>query len=1297
MDTSSLEAAVSLPEMMVGEASDLDVLEEAHQLFYGNSGEATSLSSFDEDLMLASHPTRDNGMVGYLEAGGRHSSSNGNGSMSIGSVGGGTISAEVRNANITSMYCKRSSPVNVNMLNHIYAPGLPLPRRLTESVQRLVKPLPTTETALPPVRACKSPGASSSRHSTNGSTSPGRASQGGARSPGASLSSARVLSFDKAPVGPSNNMAVLPSNMARGSYHPAQYSEHSGCDLNSMHSSSLKTGVAPHLHSANPSTAVAVPNAQSYAPASTCFSQQPSTSGISTQSHGGFPQVMGPCVQTPWSGPHNPVPGAGGRLQPPPPPLVSSTSATLTTQVHPPSTSTPHLYHHHASGKNSAMSHPASHIPQLLPLSTSAFHPATTASVVVTTSSVHGLLASMTSSEQVPEVSLVSSQTTITTTGGSISSSPSHPLPPPPVLVQRASSPSVPVCINSQSGSLDWGVTSEDSPTQASSFALSHSLSSASLIKETSPHAASSVTTIAVPVTATASTACVSGVEGLQAAVLTSASVVTVSAVGTLASTVPFTTSDGALGTAGVALFTSVNPNLASDSPSTVTVYVEKNPTQTVDSQPTSIEHFYSSAHTQAAEGRSHGSKISEGHDTVACAELVREPGHGNGQGVGSLTAARVMSSISGQEASITTADFSNLPWSHPSSANQSHDLHYVASEHASNLHHNLDNTLDASAPDGPATKVQDSNNVEDMCKVLVTSSHSVPAVDSCTTACNSGISTNNVAVSIAELASGDTHSASDLPSSTTAAVDACTTVTSRAHGLLKHVHSDAVGTNVHVGTIASAQESSVANIHLGPAPSAQNVPSTSTRQGTDDTGHSGLLTNMHRSSLAAADNFQVNNTASSSVSTAFVTSEHIGSVATTQTTLEVTSAMAKNLVPHAGASVAHINSEDSASLELGPEMVVVPDITKNHVSLVALAQKAAAQAIALKNQELKNLEPDRLACAVTSIHLKVSAAQSSPAAELSSVVVPDVCNTGDAGKEAYVDGEGSWGQVVGVGSNEGLVASTQPPVLSLSSAATPMPEEVENSSCPPAENPHSRPPLLHPAPLLSSAPTIVPSATPPPPSLTPVLQEFGKKDPHVPSGTSQSSKPDGAPSDVAMTAKQGDREAVGSMSDSLEEASTKTRRITRKRRSTQSESDSGEPAPKLNSVEPEASVTAPGSGIVTKQATESGKAIVWDQPPRLSREGKKSSGSSGFSGDEKDKASSKTSSNNDAAHHHHFERNIIEATPEEIAKKNAASSAGRRRAFYAYVLEKSLGQCKYTSVFFFKGWNNEEKCIHER
>ena len=98
--------------------------------------------------------------------------------------------------NITSMYSKRSgsSPVNVNMLNHIYAPGLPLPRRLTESVQRLVKPLPASETSVPSLRHCKSPGSGSSpRGSGITTTAPtGRSSSrpshhSGARSPGASM------------------------------------------------------------------------------------------------------------------------------------------------------------------------------------------------------------------------------------------------------------------------------------------------------------------------------------------------------------------------------------------------------------------------------------------------------------------------------------------------------------------------------------------------------------------------------------------------------------------------------------------------------------------------------------------------------------------------------------------------------------------------------------------------------------------------------------------------------------------------------------------------------------------------------------------------------------------------------------------------------------------------------------------------------------------------------------------------------------------------------------------------------
>ncbi|XP_046329267.2 nuclear receptor coactivator 6-like isoform X1 [Haliotis rufescens] len=94
---------------------------------------------------------------------------------------GGQNPDGLKGSNITSKYSKRSSPVNVNMLNHIYAPGLPLPRRLTESIQRLVKPLGD----LPQMRACKSPGASGSKQGPNGEKSPRGVH--GARSPGASV------------------------------------------------------------------------------------------------------------------------------------------------------------------------------------------------------------------------------------------------------------------------------------------------------------------------------------------------------------------------------------------------------------------------------------------------------------------------------------------------------------------------------------------------------------------------------------------------------------------------------------------------------------------------------------------------------------------------------------------------------------------------------------------------------------------------------------------------------------------------------------------------------------------------------------------------------------------------------------------------------------------------------------------------------------------------------------------------------------------------------------------------------
>ena len=119
-------------------------------------------------------------------------------------VTGGGNSAEGKGGNITSIYSKRSSPVNVNMLNHIYASGLPLPRRLTESVQRLVKPLPASEMGISLTSSqsraynSKSPVSSSigalpkagtaSLPSTNGPHHPTRmANHSGARSPGASM------------------------------------------------------------------------------------------------------------------------------------------------------------------------------------------------------------------------------------------------------------------------------------------------------------------------------------------------------------------------------------------------------------------------------------------------------------------------------------------------------------------------------------------------------------------------------------------------------------------------------------------------------------------------------------------------------------------------------------------------------------------------------------------------------------------------------------------------------------------------------------------------------------------------------------------------------------------------------------------------------------------------------------------------------------------------------------------------------------------------------------------------------
>ncbi|CAG5121089.1 unnamed protein product [Candidula unifasciata] len=113
-------------------------------------------------------------------------------------TGSGSSGAESRGgSNITSIYSKRSSPVNVNMLNHIYAPGLPLPRRLTESVQRLVKPLPAAETSVSysQMRPCKSPGSGGSPRAGSGVGIQSSLRMSGVRSPGASMP--KLVASDK--------------------------------------------------------------------------------------------------------------------------------------------------------------------------------------------------------------------------------------------------------------------------------------------------------------------------------------------------------------------------------------------------------------------------------------------------------------------------------------------------------------------------------------------------------------------------------------------------------------------------------------------------------------------------------------------------------------------------------------------------------------------------------------------------------------------------------------------------------------------------------------------------------------------------------------------------------------------------------------------------------------------------------------------------------------------------------------------------------------------------------------------
>lgn len=178
-------------------ASSLDFLEAS---FHPDEG----IFSPDDDLALLSDS-------GFFTG---HAATNGSGG----------VSTETRSgSNITSMYAKRSSPINVNMLNHMYAAGLPQPRRLTESVQRLVKPLPNPENALPPgARACKSPGSSGSRHSSNGSASPGRATQGGARSPGANVSPSPSSRAERLASSPS--AYPLNSGIMGGGYPPVYHS-----------------------------------------------------------------------------------------------------------------------------------------------------------------------------------------------------------------------------------------------------------------------------------------------------------------------------------------------------------------------------------------------------------------------------------------------------------------------------------------------------------------------------------------------------------------------------------------------------------------------------------------------------------------------------------------------------------------------------------------------------------------------------------------------------------------------------------------------------------------------------------------------------------------------------------------------------------------------------------------------------------------------------------------------------------------------------------------------------------------
>lgn len=236
------------PELIAAssrETSEMDILEATQHLYHSHapasSDDPHSPVFEGEDLVLAG----ERALTSFLEADVRHATANGG--------GGSGVSTDARGgSNITSIYSKRSSPVNVNMLNHIYAPGLPAPRRLTESVQRLVKPLPATEHALPQARACKSPGASSSRHSSNGASSPGRASQGGARSPGVStaVTGSRMFVQDKLAMSQAGfkvNSNTAASVGSHAGYLPTSYPSHTMQESAMVSCCTNSTLLSPHV------------------------------------------------------------------------------------------------------------------------------------------------------------------------------------------------------------------------------------------------------------------------------------------------------------------------------------------------------------------------------------------------------------------------------------------------------------------------------------------------------------------------------------------------------------------------------------------------------------------------------------------------------------------------------------------------------------------------------------------------------------------------------------------------------------------------------------------------------------------------------------------------------------------------------------------------------------------------------------------------------------------------------------------------------------------------------------------